>query len=264
MLTTIVENIKCDAHGGTSPQLIILFDIFHTCILHEFGTNLTCNDPLSANGFFEAQVIEMLVSQANEILGHLECLNQDQWTDATSTLCKTLVHNLSSILAILSDFTQLKPEDLTREIKLKIYENGGAEMAVRALLLTPTPNTIRNSFEDSIEIVLSPIGSCALQLIANSSFHFIEFQDRIRYLQGIPLVLKHLALHETDPIRREWAVFAIRNLLEDNLENQSIVSSLELQGVATNEQLEKMGMQVELRSGKVHVVNNKLAQEDKE
>jgi hypothetical protein len=49
----------------------------------------------------------------------------------------------------------------------------------------------------------------------------------------------------------------MRNLCEGNLLNQEIVSSLELQGVASNDELDSMGMEVVIEEGKPRVRRKK-------
>lgn len=47
----------------------------------------------------------------------------------------------------------------------------------------------------------------------------------------------------------QWAVFAIRILLEHNRENQEVVRALERRGVADNSALRDMGFRLEERDG---------------
>jgi Spinocerebellar ataxia type 10 protein domain. len=53
---------------------------------------------------------------------------------------------------------------------------------------------------------------------------------------------------------REWAIVAIRNVLEDNDENQNLIQQLEAQQALNTPELEKLGVKVHLdRKGHVHV-----------
>eukprot|EP00565_Helicotheca_tamesis_P003186 CAMPEP_0185725164 /NCGR_PEP_ID=MMETSP1171-20130828/1463_1 /TAXON_ID=374046 /ORGANISM="Helicotheca tamensis, Strain CCMP826" /LENGTH=739 /DNA_ID=CAMNT_0028393205 /DNA_START=33 /DNA_END=2249 /DNA_ORIENTATION=- len=55
---------------------------------------------------------------------------------------------------------------------------------------------------------------------------------------------------------REWALVAIRNILEDNDENRDVVAQLEAQNAVNTPELQKMGVKVDLdKRGKVHVVH---------
>ncbi|KAJ8006848.1 hypothetical protein DPEC_G00111480 [Dallia pectoralis] len=47
----------------------------------------------------------------------------------------------------------------------------------------------------------------------------------------------------------QWAIFAIRNILEHNLENQEVVAALKRQGVADDSALRAMGFRLEERDG---------------
>lgn len=52
-----------------------------------------------------------------------------------------------------------------------------------------------------------------------------------------------------NPVISQWAVFAIRNILEHNPENQKLVQGLRKQGVADDSVLREMGFRVEERDG---------------
>lgn len=47
----------------------------------------------------------------------------------------------------------------------------------------------------------------------------------------------------------QWAIFAIRNLLEQNTENQALVATLKRCGTADYSALRELGFQVEERDG---------------
>lgn len=47
----------------------------------------------------------------------------------------------------------------------------------------------------------------------------------------------------------QWAIFAIRNLLENNTQNQNLVASLEQRGTADYSALKELGFLVEERDG---------------
>lgn len=47
----------------------------------------------------------------------------------------------------------------------------------------------------------------------------------------------------------QWAIFAIRNLLEHNRQNQELVATLERQGSADYSALRELGYMVEEREG---------------
>ena len=41
---------------------------------------------------------------------------------------------------------------------------------------------------------------------------------------------------------QQWAIFAIRNLTENNAENQELIGSTKLEGLADDQQLKDMGI----------------------
>lgn len=47
----------------------------------------------------------------------------------------------------------------------------------------------------------------------------------------------------------QWAIFAIRNLLDHNMANQELVASLERRGAADYSALRELGFEVEERDG---------------
>jgi len=51
-------------------------------------------------------------------------------------------------------------------------------------------------------------------------------QDRTRVAGGLPVVMNLCVIDERNPYLREHAIFTLRNLLENNRENQQFVHSL--------------------------------------
>ncbi|KAF8479771.1 spinocerebellar ataxia type 10 protein domain-containing protein, partial [Russula ochroleuca] len=52
-------------------------------------------------------------------------------------------------------------------------------------------------------------------------------QDRVRLCGGIPVVLNLCAIDDRNPYLREYALFALRNLLHNNSENQAVVNTFQ-------------------------------------
>ncbi|XP_072178745.1 ataxin-10-like [Diadema setosum] len=93
-----------------------------------------------------------------------------------------------------------------------------------------------------------------IQLIGNMCFQCRAFQDRVRDLNGIPVILQQCNIDTRNPYIREWAVLCIRNLCENNVENQAVIASMENQGVAGNKTISDLGIKAVLREdGKVSV-----------
>ncbi|KAI9318191.1 spinocerebellar ataxia type 10 protein domain-containing protein [Dichotomocladium elegans] len=84
-----------------------------------------------------------------------------------------------------------------------------------------------------------------------------RMQDRVREAGGIPLILAQCKIDDANPYIREHAVLAIRNLLDDNRENQALISEMEpIQAVQTDD-LSRMGLTARLENGKVKLSKSK-------
>lgn len=53
------------------------------------------------------------------------------------------------------------------------------------------------------------------------------------------------------PVLTQWVVYAIRNLTEDNSQNQDLIAKMEEQGLADTSLLKKVGFEVEKRGDKL-------------
>lgn len=53
------------------------------------------------------------------------------------------------------------------------------------------------------------------------------------------------------PVLTQWVVYAIRNLTEENSQNQDLIAKMEEQGLADASLLKKMGFEVEKRGDKL-------------
>ncbi|KAM9328635.1 ataxin-10 [Pholidichthys leucotaenia] len=88
-----------------------------------------------------------------------------------------------------------------------------------------------------------------IRLIGNLCHSNAANQNKVRELEGIPLILDNCSIDSNNPFISQWAIFAIRNLLEHNTENQNVVASLECCGTADFSALRDLGFMVEERDG---------------
>ncbi|XP_066525712.1 ataxin-10 isoform X2 [Hoplias malabaricus] len=88
-----------------------------------------------------------------------------------------------------------------------------------------------------------------IRLIGNLCHSHTSNQDQVRELDGIALILDNCNIDSNNPFISQWAVFALRNILEHNLENQKLVQGLRRQGVADDSVLREMGFCVVERDG---------------
>ncbi|GMH42401.1 hypothetical protein BSKO_10320 [Bryopsis sp. KO-2023] len=92
-------------------------------------------------------------------------------------------------------------------------------------------------------------------ILSNVVFRRPGIQNMVLKLEGVPLLLNQCQVDDVSPLVREWAVWAIRNLCEDNLEIQNMVRGLEVQGVVKSEELDRLGIKIEVdrSTGKLRV-----------
>ncbi|KAL0552969.1 hypothetical protein IC582_006847 [Cucumis melo] len=83
-------------------------------------------------------------------------------------------------------------------------------------------------------------------VIANCLYRRKHVQDDIRQKNGVFVLLQQCVADENNPFLREWGIWAVRNLLEGNLENQRLVSELEVQGSAHVPEIAELGLRVEV------------------
>ncbi|KAJ3074206.1 hypothetical protein HDU98_011863 [Podochytrium sp. JEL0797] len=96
----------------------------------------------------------------------------------------------------------------------------------------------------------------SVKVLSSISFRCKVAQDEVRRVGGIPVLLSHCIIDDTNPFIKEWAVFAIRNLCEGNMENQLLIESMEAQGLpeGQNEGLAAHGVRAGLSAdGRVRI-----------
>ncbi|KAJ1995409.1 hypothetical protein GGI26_001179 [Coemansia sp. RSA 1358] len=67
-----------------------------------------------------------------------------------------------------------------------------------------------------------------IQIIGNSAYKNKDAQDLIRELDGLSLVLDNMRIDDNHPFIKEYAVVALKWLLEDNMDNQIYVKDMEV------------------------------------
>ncbi|ORX82061.1 hypothetical protein BCR32DRAFT_267896 [Anaeromyces robustus] len=93
-----------------------------------------------------------------------------------------------------------------------------------------------------------------ITVISGLAYNCKHIQDEIRELGGLPLVLANCNIDNNNPYIKERSVFAIRNLCQNNPENQKIIDSLEAKGVDKSTNLDEMGIDAEIdENGKLQI-----------
>ncbi|CAJ1055050.1 ataxin-10 [Xyrichtys novacula] len=88
-----------------------------------------------------------------------------------------------------------------------------------------------------------------IRLIGNLCHNNPNNQNKVRELEGMPLILDNCNIDSNNPFISQWAIFTIRNLLEHNVQNQEVVAALERHGTADYSALRELGFLVEERDG---------------
>lgn len=83
-----------------------------------------------------------------------------------------------------------------------------------------------------------------IRVIGNICFENENVQNRVRLKGGIPLILESCKIDDDNPLIQQWAIFALRNLCQNNLENQAEVAKFEKVGIADSPVLKSMGLTV--------------------
>uniref|UniRef100_A0A452ELZ7 Ataxin-10 n=1 Tax=Capra hircus TaxID=9925 RepID=A0A452ELZ7_CAPHI len=107
--------------------------------------------------------------------------------------------------------------------------------------------------EGDVSNVAEGFKSHLIRLIGNLCYKNKDNQDKVRFLVcfiHIPLYLEYNSFTLL-PVLTQWVVYAIRNLTEDNSQNQDLIAKMEEQGLADASLLKKMGFEVEKRGDKL-------------
>ncbi|XP_036257556.1 ataxin-10 [Molothrus ater] len=90
-----------------------------------------------------------------------------------------------------------------------------------------------------------------IRLIGNLCYKNKENQDKVYDLDGISLILDNCSIDDNNPFVSQWAVYAIRNLTEQNEQNQALIAQMEHKGLADSSALQSMGLEIQQRDGKL-------------
>uniref|UniRef100_A0A8C8ZEZ6 Ataxin-10 n=2 Tax=Prolemur simus TaxID=1328070 RepID=A0A8C8ZEZ6_PROSS len=105
--------------------------------------------------------------------------------------------------------------------------------------------------EGDVSHVAEGFKSHLIRLLGNLCYKNKDNQDKVNELDGIPLILDSCNIDDSNPFLTQWVVYAVRNLTEDNSENQDFIANMEDQGLADASLLKKIGFEVEKRGEKL-------------
>lgn len=98
--------------------------------------------------------------------------------------------------------------------------------------------------------------ACLVRLIGNLCWRHKENQDQVRELDGIPLLLDCCSIDARNPLMIQWVVLAVRNLCENNKENQAVIATMNREGSIDTRMLHDLGLTLHAddKSNKVRIV----------
>ncbi|KAK3919013.1 Ataxin-10 [Frankliniella fusca] len=98
--------------------------------------------------------------------------------------------------------------------------------------------------------------ACLVRLLGNLCWRHRENQDQVRELDGIPLLLDCCSIDARNPLMIQWVVLAIRNLCENNKENQCVIATMSREGTIDTRMLHDLGLTIhgDEKSNKVRIV----------
>eukprot|EP01034_Spumella_vulgaris_P022020 gene22020-28114_t len=108
-----------------------------------------------------------------------------------------------------------------------------------------------------VEESVKSITKSVLQLLGNTVYRCKDAQNLLRECGGLATVLSHCVTDFSNPLAREWALFATRNACADCLENQEYIESLRPQNISVQDaDMKAQGLEVEMSSetGKFRLV----------
>ncbi|PNF25240.1 hypothetical protein B7P43_G13869 [Cryptotermes secundus] len=84
--------------------------------------------------------------------------------------------------------------------------------------------------------------SYLVKLLGNLCWRHPENQNQVRELDCIPVLLDCCNIDARNPLIMQWVVLAIRNLCENNFENQAVIASMTRKGTVDSSVLREMGL----------------------
>ncbi|KAK3020367.1 hypothetical protein RJ639_047820 [Escallonia herrerae] len=132
---------------------------------------------------------------------------------------------------------------------LELLLNLLCDLEPPALIRKATDQVQNQEAEHSYSRKLCPYKGFRRDLVAvigNFTYQRKHVQDEIRQKNGILLLLQQCVTDDENPFLREWGIWSVRNLLEGNVENQCVVSELELQGSVNVPEIAGLGLRVEV------------------
>ncbi|CAG8481163.1 4232_t:CDS:10, partial [Ambispora gerdemannii] len=217
--------------NGLTQNQIVLLKLLYSKLFND-------NSPLLLSTLSQAcsYLVRLFNSITPEIIKEMEAIKNQQsviYDNNTSIFTDTLTAELKSeddtistrritclrlLLNIIGDSSQFIDDEINEEDD---YDNNG--------------NIREYLFKNGI--------------LANLAYENRIVQDEVRRLGGIQLILNQCNIDDNNPFLREQSIFAIRNLLYQNSENQKLVGELTPIRAVQSEVLDDLGISAKIVDG---------------
>ncbi|KAI3936839.1 hypothetical protein MKW92_007930 [Papaver armeniacum] len=132
-----------------------------------------------------------------------------------------------------------------------LLSSGLVDLLIDVLRELGPPLTTKKSIrqESTSQLKVCPYKGFRRDIVAvtaNCLYGMKHVQDEIRQKDAILLLLQQCVTDDYNEFLREYGIWAVRNLLEGNEENQKVVAELEIQGSADVPALAELGFRMEL------------------
>jgi len=215
LLPVIYESLTVNGHFSniTSEQLI-LFQIIEV----EIEKRSTGK---------EDGITQLMSKESAVYLTNILCQLQLRIPDFTeTTVAPYQIDGIISIVSILAHITSVHSNELQNSI-------------VHAV---PHFLDLLNKLDKTTGTPIYTSKRELMRILANICYNNKIVQDAIRENKGVISILNHCTINEEAPFLKEHAIFALRNLCEDNEENQKIIASLKVEKVIESDEITAAGI----------------------
>nr|CAI5840925.1 unnamed protein product [Callosobruchus analis] len=261
----INEKTNIMAHIANLFELVFKSNKDHLILKRSIGTRefwsiyttLTLDDKITMLDYFKHLQIqkrtltihdEGLKTLINTILTSSDIIFQ---TRDCSDSDQELINEISLTLEILSSLSSDENYLKKLQINKDLFINAGV-LLINVHKLGKEPNSCFTPLQKLSELGKPNDGlknhpafgfkADLIRLIGNMCWKNLEMQNLARTADLIPVILDSCNIDARNPFIIQWAILAIRNLLENNAENKKIVAGLHQDGVVPIEVLNQLGL----------------------
>ncbi|KAJ1734838.1 methionine permease [Coemansia biformis] len=265
-----------------AEEKTLLYAVLSELIAHgQLGALLTSDPPLDAFGLLDALAVHCREHAEPE--AHARLVGADLLQALVGVLAKartllahawegTDVVDMGNVAAVQRSIQStlaalvLITADMESVLAARVVESGMVHEAVALLGLLsrylPRVEKIGGGGNDSRNDTVAHMFMFKrelVQIIGHVAHRCPAVQDLVRELDGLALVLDHARIDENHPFIREYAVVALRSLLDGNAVSQAYVEDMEAVGVMQDPQLASVGLHTRLGANGRPVVERRQA-----